>query len=326
MTQRFLTFISTLVTAAALYAGGNVEAHSDEDVGQLPAVEAVNLQGRRLMAVATNNIVGDVVQNVAGDIIDLTILMKPGQNPHAYSPSPRDLMAMDAADIIFVNGLGLEGELLQVVESLENAVIVPVSAGLESRIGESHDEHDVPDPHFWFSPIHVIHWSESIARTLSSADPDRSQSYEAGRDAYIARLKELDADVRDMVASVPLENRKIVVDHAALGYYADEYGFEVLGNLIPSISDQAEISPRQVAELADEVDHENIQAIFVGGTAGRGLLNLAEAVSEESGRPIPVLTILTGSLASPGKRGDDYIDFIRFNTETIVAALGGSAE
>ncbi len=190
-----------------------------------------------------------------------------------------------------------------------------------------HDDHDhdhdhaAGDPHFWFDPTNVIVWAENIAEALSEADPANASIYEANRDAYIAELETLDLEIRQQVAAIPRNRRKLVVDHAALGYYAEEYGFEVIGEVIPSLSDQAEPSARHIAELAEVIREEEASAIFIGGTAGRGLRNLVDAVAAEVGRDVQVVEILTGSLAPEGSRGDTYLEFIRFNTEQIVAAL-----
>ena len=113
------------------------------------------------------------------------------------------------------------------------------------------------------------------------------------------------------------------MDHQVVGYFAAEYGFEILGNILPSLSDQAEPSARELAELTEIIREEGIKAIFVGDTAGEGLLRLAESLAAEVGRDITVVPLLTESLAEPGRRGADYIDFMRYSTEQITGALLG---
>ena len=188
---------------------------------------------------------------------------------------------------------------------------------------DHHDhDHSAGDPHFWFDPNNVIIWAENIAEALSEADPANAAVYEANRDDYIAELEALDLEVRSLISSIPRSGRKLVTDHDAMGYYADEYGFEIIGEVIPSLSDQAEPSARDIAELADVMQDEGVSAIIVGGTAGRGLRNLVSAVAEEVGGDVQIVEVLTGSLAPAGSRGDTYLDFVRFNTEQIVAGLG----
>jgi ABC-type Zn uptake system ZnuABC Zn-binding protein ZnuA len=311
--------------------------HDHEGEMMIPDIDPADLSGSSLQVVASTSIVGDVVQKIAGDAADVTVLMALGQNPHSYEPTPREIALVEDSYIVFVNGMDLEEGLMGTIENVARTYIVPVSAGIAVIEGdehdhgeeedndedEDHDDHDhaAGDPHFWFDPTNVIVWAENIADALISADPANADVYENNRDAYIAELEALDLEVRNLVASIPRSQRKLVVDHVALSYFAEEYGFEIIGEVIPSVSDQAEPSARDIAQLADEIREEGVNAIFIGGTAGRGLQNLVQAVAEEVGEDVRIVSILTGSLAPAGNRGDSYIDFVRFNTELIVSAL-----
>ena len=167
----------------------------------------------------------------------------------------------------------------------------------------------------------MITWTENIAEALSEADPSNRSTYEANRDAYIAELEALDLEIRQQISSIPRARRKLVVDHVALTYFADEYGFEIIGEVIPSATDQTEPSARHIASLAEIMREEDTGVIFIGGTAGRGLRNLVDSVADEVGQEIQIVELLTGSLAPEGSRGDSYLEFVRFNTEQIVSAL-----
>lgn len=290
----------------------------------------------RLRVVATTSIVGDVVENVAGETAEVRVLMEAGQNPHSYEPTPREIALIEEAQIVFVNGLDLEEQLMEILEGIGVGEVVPVSVGIEVLYPEEdhdddhddHDEaddddhdHDEGDPHFWFDPTNVIVWAENIARALGAADPSNRDRYQENAGAYIARLEAIDREIRAGVSEIPTDRRKLVVDHTALSYFADEYGFEVIGAVIPATTDQAEPSARAIAELVELVRAENVPAIFVGGTASRGLRNLVETVAEEVGRQVAVVELLTGSLAAPGEPGDTYLDYIRYNAEAITGAL-----
>ena len=340
-----LILFAFLVLGGTAFAGGRAEANDDlteheehhHHVDSVPTIDAVELNGRKLQVAATTSIIGDVVSNIVLDAAELTVIMPLGQNPHGFSPSPSDVAKMEKADIVFVNGLELEENLLPILESLDGPIIVPVSAGIdvierggvndehhedgEHEEGEDHHDH-VVDPHTWFSPLNVMHWTGVVESSLAAADPSNHEAYEAAAETYLVKLKDLDREVREMVGTIPVENRKLVLDHAAIGYYARDYGFEMIGNIIPSFSDQSEPSARQVADMVELVRAENVQAIFVGGTASRGVLKLAESVAAETGRDnLPVVRFLTGSLTTAGGRGDTYLDFIRYNTESFVQAL-----
>ncbi len=309
--------------------------HDHEGEMTIPHIEPADLAaGESLLVVASTSIVGDVVRRIAGSAATVEVLMPLGQNPHAYEPTPRAIATVEDSYIAFVNGLNLEEALMETIENVAGTYIVPVSAGIAVLEGGDHDDdhdhdhdddhdhdHAGGDPHFWFDPTNVIAWAENIAEALSEADPANSSTYETNRDAYIAELEALDLEIRSQIASIPRDRRKLAADHVALGYYADEYGLEIIGEVIPSVSDQAEPSAQHIAELAEVIRVENVPAIVVGGTAGRGLRNLVDAVTEEVGEELAIIEILTGSLAQAGSRGDTYLDFVRFNTEQIVAGL-----
>ncbi len=337
------------VMIGSLWAGGTAEEveehhHDHEDDGHehdhdhgpapegIPEIEPVSLAaGERLQVVATTSIVGDVVRQVAGEAAEATVLMAIGQNPHAYEPTPSAIATVEDAHIVFVNGLDLEEQLMDDIDHISTGYIVPVSAGIqpldplgahdhEDDHGHGH-AHAKGDPHVWFDPTNVMAWTENVAHALSEADPENHEVYEANAEAYIEELRAVDREIRRGVAAIPPEHRKLVVDHAALGYFAEEYGFEVIGAVIPSTTDQAEPSARDIAQLVELIKEEDVQAIFVGGTAGRGLRNLVDTVAEEVGRDLPVGELLTGSLAPPGQPGDTYLGFTRRNAEVIVGAL-----
>lgn len=330
--------------------GHDHEGHDhdhDHDGGMsIPHIEPADLaSGESLQVVASTSIVGDVVRQIADSVATVEVLMPLGQNPHAYEPTPRAVATVEDSYIAFVNGLGLEEVLMETIENVAGTYVVPVSAGIavlegghDHAHGEDHDhdeegehhddehdhdhDHSAGDPHFWFDPTNVIIWAENIAEAFAEADPANAEAYEANRDAYIAELEALDVEVRSQISSIPRGRRKLVVDHVALSYFAEEYGFEIIGEVIPSVSDQAEPSAQSIAQLAEVIQEEDVPAITVGGTAGRGLRNLVAAVADEVGNDVRIVEILTGSLAQAGQRGDTYLDFIRYNTEQIVAGLG----
>jgi len=345
--KRFSLGVILTSLAWTLFAAGTGEAASGAsspvgaDSGVLPEITAVSLEGgQRLAVVATTNILGDVVAAVGGDEIDLTVLVPVGQNPHSYEPAPRAIASIETADIIFTNGFDLEENLLSIVNATARSPIVSASAGIEPRRGDApdddhhdasddhdddgHDDHDHGDldPHVWFDPTNVIVWADNIEAVLTAADPGNAEGYAARAARYREALAELDDEYRRRLSGIPRERRKLVVDHASLGYLADEYDLTVIGSVIPAVTDQAEPSARQIADLVEVIRHEEVSTIFIGGTAGDGLRSLVDAVAEETDASVTIRTLLTGSLASRGSRGDTYIDFMRYNLEQIVEGLG----
>jgi ABC-type Zn uptake system ZnuABC Zn-binding protein ZnuA len=318
--------LASLAASLSLAACAPAASAQDENAGQemtLPTVAPVELgEGERLRVVATTGIIGDVVGNVGGKAIDLTVLIGVGQDPHSYQPTPQALAAIEDADIVFVNGLDLEEVLMETVNNTATGPIVPVSAGIEPLAFSDHEhEHTGGDPHFWMAPRNVIVWTDNIEHVLSEADPANSELYAANADAYRAALEEVDAYAREQIASIPEARRKLVTDHDNLGYFANAYGFKVIGTVIPGTSTTAGASAGDVAALVDVIRAEDVPAIFVGTSASRGVQDLAATLADEVGGEVRVLPLLTGSLAPAGQPGDTYLGLIRFDVDQIVKGL-----
>ncbi len=292
----------------------------------IPPLKAVPLApGEKLRVVATTTILADVVVQVGGDQIQLTGLLPPETDPHGYQPTPQDLRALAQAQVIFINGLGLEDFL---AETLANAggqaPIVPVSAGVDvieldqpqADAEDTSPERGRVDPHVWFSVPNVVIWTQNIQTALSQLDPERASAYAASGAAYQTQLQELDAWIREQVATVPPERRKLVTDHLAFGYFAREYGFQQIGALVPSFSTSARPSAQQLAQLQEQIRQEGVQAIFVGMSVNP---ELAEQVAQDLG--IQVVRLYIGALSGPEGPAPTYEDFMRYDVNAIVAAL-----
>ncbi len=293
-----------------------------------------------LRVVASTTIVGDVVAQVGGDGIDCTVLFPPGSDPHTFQPRPEDVAVIGAADVIVINGLGLEEALAPVLESNARGTVVHASEGIpplqlgdgqhgsqgeEPQEGEPEDErgptaadhhHEGGDPHTWTDPNNVIVWTENIAAALSEADPAHAAAYRANAEAYAGRLRELDAWIRVRVAPIPPERRRLVSDHLVFGYFAQEYGFQQVGALIGSFSSNASPSARELAQLEERIRAARVPAIFVGMSANP---TLAEQVANDTG--IQVVRIYTGSLSEPGGKADTYLKYMQYNVTAIAEGL-----
>ncbi|GAB4478035.1 MAG: zinc ABC transporter substrate-binding protein AztC [Anaerolineae bacterium] len=317
------------IGAALLLAACAAPADEHSTEMTIPPLEPVTLgAGERLAVVATTGLIGDVVGQVGGDQIDLTVLIEPGRDPHTYEAVPEDLAAIERAAVIFVNGLGLEETLLGSIQSTATGVIVPISAGIEPREWEEDDDHDddhdhAADPHFWMDPANVMVWARNAAQVLGALDPAHAAEYDANAAAYIAELETLDAYIREQVARIPAERRKLVTDHESFGYFAGAYGFELVGAVVPGVTTSAAPSAGDIARLVEVIRAEGVPAIFVGEASGAGLERLAEQVAAESGMTVRVLPLYTGALDAPGTPADTYIGMMRANIDRIVEGLGG---
>lgn len=285
----------------------------------------------KLKVVATTTIVGDVVSRVGGDLIDLSVLLPVGTDPHGFTPAPQDIARIADADVVFSNGAGLEGFLDDLIENAgAKDINIGVSEGveyLESDLEEhaegehgaenegEQDEHDV-DPHTWTDPDNVMIWVENISTKLSELDPQNAETYQANAEKYTSELMELDSWIRSQVAQITAEERNLVTDHQMFGYFSNRYGFKQVGALIAGYSTLSEPSAQEIAALEDIINQIGVKAIFVGNTINP---SLAERIAEDTGTNL--VFVYTGSLGSPGEDADSYISYMRYNTSAFVEAL-----
>jgi len=280
---------------------------------------------------AAESFLADIAQNVAGDRLVIEVLIPRGVDPHSFEPTPADVRKVADATLLIVNGAGLEAFLQPLLENAGGtATVVEAAAGLtpreggtgEHREGEADQApgaggHEEGDPHFWLAPNHVIKYVENIRDGLAAADPAGKDAYAANADAYIARLEELDAWIKEQVAEIPETRRLLVTNHESFGYFADRYGLRVIGAVIPSVSTAASPSAQQLAQLADQVKATGAPAVFLELGANP---QLAEQLAAETGMKV-VTGLLTHSTTTADGPAPDYLSMMRYNASTIVDAL-----
>jgi ABC-type Zn uptake system ZnuABC Zn-binding protein ZnuA len=289
-----------------------------EDGSKISELRPVSLgPDQKLQVIVTTNIVADVVKHVAGEVIDLTQLIPPGADPHTYAISPRDMVAVVNAHVVFANGANLEAEFLPELIQQTDASVIYVSQGIELRELEEGEAHDhETDPHTWTTPANAIVFVHNIRDALSALNPDNAETYEVNAQNYEAELKALDEWIKAQIATIPVENRKLVTDHETFGYYADRYELEHIGAVIPGFSTATEPSAQELAALEDAIRQYRVPALFVGTTVTPSLV---QQVAADTG--IKVVTLYTGSLGPPGSDVQTYIDYMRYNTTAIVEGL-----
>ena len=183
---------------------------------------------------------------------------------------------------------------------------------------DGHDHaHGSDDPHLWFDPHRVAEALPRLAQALTTDVGLDPAAIEACLTSYQAELEAVDAEVAAKVEQLPAESRKLVTNHEALGYFADRYGFEVIGTVIPTPASMAQASPAGLEELAEIIEHEGIKAIFAETLHS---VDDVEALADRVGN-VDVVTLYTGSLGPPGSGAETYVSFLRTNTELIVNAL-----
>ena len=269
----------------------------------------------RLKVLTSTTFLADIAQNVAGERVQVDALLPIGMDPHAYQAAPADVAKIAESNLLILNGLEYE----HFIESLlENAggerLIIEATADLSPR-EDSGSEHSV-DPHMWLDPNLVITYVKNIRAGLIQIDTEGAETYKTNADAYIAHLKELDAWIVEQVNTIPAEHRLLVTNHEALGYFAERYGFEVVGAVIPSMSTDAGTSAKEMSTLIEQIKSAGAPAIFLGEVENS---DLATQIAAETDAKV-VDDLYLESLTD-GAPAATYIDMMKHNVSRIVDAL-----
>ncbi len=274
-------------------------------------------QAGGLHVLATETFLGNIAQNVAGQRIQVDTLLPVTVDPHEFQPTPKDAIKISDSQVLIVNGLGYETWLTKTLEdSGGGRLIVVASDGLTPNPDPS-GEHPDGDPHMWMNPLNVVHYVENIRDALSKVDPAGKDTYAANAAAYIAKLKDLDQWIKGEVVQLPPEKRLLVTNHDALGYFADAYGFKVIGAVIPSVTNEAAPSAQQMAVLIETIKSSGAPAIFLDISENQ---NMAQQIASESGAKV-ITGIYVETLSSPDGPAPTYIDMIKHDVTIIVDAL-----
>jgi zinc/manganese transport system substrate-binding protein len=272
-------------------------------------------------AVATTGIWADIAGMVACDgSFEIRELVPAGGDPHAYEPSLRDREVLDGAALVVANGLGLEESLTDTLEDVaasgvpvirmaEHTETIPTAAGADD------DDHGA-DPHVWFDPRRVGAALPALGDAFVAAGANRA-AIDGCATAARAQLAELDSELEDVLARVPPERRLLVTNHDALGYFADRYGFEILGTVLPSASTLTEASPAQLEALSEAIEAAGVPAIFSETLHASGD---ADALAARLG--VQVVELYTDALGAPGSGAETYPDLLRHDANAVAAALG----
>ncbi|ARQ02934.1 metal ABC transporter substrate-binding protein [Pseudorhodoplanes sinuspersici] len=274
----------------------------------------------KLPVVASFSILGDIVTNVGGDRVAVKSLVGPNGDAHVYSPSPADAKTLADAKVIFTNGLGFEGWIGRLIKSSNTkAPNVVVSKGVKSRkIAGSHGHdhgHGDGDPHAWQSVPNVKIYVANVRNGLIAADPAGKATYEANAAAYLEKLDALDREVKDAIAKIPPERRKIITTHAAFGYFEGAYGMDFIAP--QGVSTDSEASARDVARIIQQIKKQKIPAVFLENISDPRLLKrIADETRVKLGG-----TLYSDALTDEKGDAPTYIDLIRHNIRTLSAAL-----
>ena len=296
--------------------------------GEAPAMA----DGEPLRVVATTTVLADLVKQVGGDLVAVTPLVPLGGEVHTFDPSPSDAANIAGAQLVVMNGLGLD-EWLRDLAQNAGAADVPIVELAEDLDGvqylepaehaEEEDDHEGEDeeehegetanPHLWLNVSYAQKYVEKLIETLKQVDPDDAASYDASGAAYLQQLTGLENLVRDQMASVPEENRRVVSFHEAFPYFAAAYDLEIVGTIIDAPGQDP--SAGQIAALIEGIRDEGVAAIFAESQFPS---SLTQTISDETGVAV-VTGLYNDSLGAPPV--DTYVGLIEWDVARIVEAL-----
>ncbi len=327
----------TLIAATAAATLVLLGACGSDDAGDGAAAGGTTSPGTQLAVVATTPEVADFVRNIGGADVAVTQIIKPNVDPHDYEPTPADIQAISQAKLVVKNGVGLEEWLDPTIESAGfTGTVVDSSQGVALREGGHHEEEgehaegeaeeahegEEHDPHIWHDPRNAKIMVTNIEKALSAADPAHATTFAGNLTTYAAQLDKLDADNQAAFAKLPTEQRKLVTNHDAFGYYVERYQLQFVGSVIPSLDTSAELSARQLNDLVAKIKATGTKAIFTESSLPA---KSAEAIAKQAGVKVVggEQALYGDSLGEPGTPQGTYLGAEQHNTQVIVSALAG---
>ena len=266
-----------------------------------------------LKVASLSTIATEIAENVGGPGVRVTRLVKPGMDPHDFQPSPRDVREVEDADLVLLSGKGMEGYLTKLEDAVGNkAKFVDVGAEMPTLTLEE-DGRAVEDPHWWHSIANMKSATSVVRRQFVEADPPNKALYMKNAAAYQAKLTDLEKWVRQQVAELARDQRKLVTSHDALQYFAQEYGFKIYA--IEGVSTEDQPSSKKVTDLINTIRTQQVKAVFFESIANPKVIT---EITRETGAKIG------GELFVDGlgeKEVSTYSDMIRHNIQTIVKNL-----
>ncbi len=315
----------------------------------LISVGLTHAQANKLKAIASTTIIQDIAKNVAGDKLDVDFLVPTDGDVHAFQPQPSDVKKIADADLILINGVGLEqfidkliadsgtkGKVITVSQGLgiqkflsietradaastaaDTARIIGVSGSYKCGAPQPGEDIGECDPHMWQNVANVIVYTLNIRDAFMAADPANADSYNVNAGNYIAQLQKLDAELFSALSSIPSANRVLVTNHDAMGYFATRYGFQIAGVVLPGGATGQEPDPKAVAALIDTINSKHVKAVFLENVASD---KLAQQIASQTGVKV-VQALYTDALGDANSTGATYLDMIRANIKTFQDAL-----
>ena len=277
----------------------------------------------KLNVVTTTTMITDLVKNIGGDSVNVQGLMGAGVDPHLYKASEGDVSKLVNADVIFYNGLHLEGKLVEVFEKMGSATKTPIALANEldktTLIGSDYFASNY-DPHVWFDIDYFKQFAAKVSIVLSEKDPDNASIYESNKMKYVLQLDQLQTEIKSKIESLSREKRILVTAHDAFNYFGKAYGFEVVG--LQGLSTATEAGVQDMQKLATFIIDKQVKAIFVESSVPKRTIEALQAAVKSKGHSVEIGgTLFSDALGNEGTPEGTYVGMFRYNIETIVNAL-----
>ena len=288
----------------------------------LVACKAPIKSSGKLKVVVTTSMLTDLVKNIGGDLIDLQGLMGAGVDPHLYKASEGDVSKLFNADVIFYNGLHLEGKLVAVFEKMETqktTVALGEFLAKEGLIGSDYFASNY-DPHVWFNIQYFKEFSDKVTSVLSEKDPKNAASFTANNLAFQQKLDLLHTAVVNTIATLAPEKRILVTAHDAFNYFGKAYGFKVVG--LQGLSTAAEAGVQDVQKLSEYIIANKVKAIFIESSVPRRTIEALQEAVLSKGHQVSIGgSLYSDALGDADSVEGTYVGMFLYNIKTIVNAL-----
>ena len=270
--------------------------------------------------VATSTIIADLAEEIGGEEVQITGILKPGADPHVYEPVPADSRVLEKANLILYNGYNLEPGLIKLMNATGGKVKkIPVGEVVISLKLDKGKGQIVPDPHVWGSAENVISMVKAIRDSLIELSPEDKNKFTQNAQKLTDELQQLHIWILQEIQTIPADKRKLITTHDAFQYYGNAYKIAIAGTLI-GISTEEQPSAQTVKKLVESVKKIGVPAIFAETTINPALI---KTVAEEAGVKLAPTSLYSDSIGAKGSNGDTYIKMMAANTRAIVEALGG---
>ena len=310
-----IVIVTILIGISAIFVQNNDDA-------KINYIESPDSYSEKIAITTTTNVITDLVENIGGDHVSVTGLMGPGIDPHLYRPSASDVKSLQNADIIFYNGLDLEGKMGDIFVKIgrEGTSVLAVSENIPPESLLILDVNGNFDPHIWWD---VELWTEAakvVATGLKEYDPKNSENYEKNLLEYLNQLDSLNSNNLNKINSIPSEQRVLVTAHDAFQYFGHAYGFEELA--IQGWSTDSEAGIREIQNLADEISKREIKALFIETSISPATIEALKAAVQDRGHNIVIGgKLFSDAIGEKGTIEGTYTGAFTHNIDTIVRAL-----